>query len=423
MRCTTVVLRDTPAVVRLVWQAGAQVLDLLELAGTLEEDLARRDCTVNAMALRLLEGPAGLTGELHDPLGGKQDLESRLLRMTSEQALLDDPLRVLRVFRLSAQLAFTVEPQTQTAIERHASIVRQGAPERVQEELLLLLDTTPCHQALQPCAATGVLLHVLPELAALRGVGQDGYHHLDAFDHTLEVVKALDALLLGERRLVEPELLAQAQAALARPYLAGCTDLALLKLAGLFHDLGKPVTRSLNETGTHFYRHNVVGEEMAAAIAQRLRFSREAHRRLALLVREHLRPGFLADLHPPSQRARNRFFRRLAEDAVAALLLGLADRMAARGPAATKQWLLRQAHATNELLAEYFRRLRQPEQKPVLDGHQIMARYHLQPGRLVGKARALLRRAQEEGAVQTREQAQALLDEKMPELLRKSRGR
>ncbi len=423
LQCKAIVLRESPGVVRLAWHGGAQILDLLELEGTLEQDLRRRDCTVNAMALRLVGGAEGLGAELQDPLGGKKDLEARLLRMTCEKALLQDPLRVLRVFRLSAQLAFNVERETEAAIKRHASVVRQAAPERVQEELLLLLDSTPCYEALKGCVASGVLLHVLPELGPLRGVGQDGYHHLDAFDHTLEVVRAVEGVLLGQQPLLRAELLERARTALARPFLAGCSEVAMLKLAALLHDLGKPLTRTVEEDGTHFYRHSVVGEEMATAIGERLRFSREAQRRVALLVREHLRPGFLADLEPPSPRALNRFFRRLGGEAVAALLLGLADRMAARGPAASEEWLVRLARTANELLAEHFRRLGHPEAKVLLDGHQIMARYGLQPGRLVGKALALLRRAQEEGLVHTPEQAQAFLDEKMPQLLGESGAR
>ena len=422
-RCKAIVLGRGPAVVRLVWAGGAQILDLLELAGTLEQDLARRDCTVNAMALRLSAAPSGLTGELHDPLGGMADLRARRLRMTSEQALVEDPVRVLRVFRLAAQLGFRLEGATVAAIERHAATVVHAAPERVQEELLLLLDSNPCYEPLCACAQTGVLLNVIPELAALKEVRQDGFHHLDAFDHSLETVRAAEDLLLGEAPPLEPQSLAQARAALQRPYLAGASDAALLKLAALLHDIGKPPTVTADERGTHFYRHNVVGEQMASEVARRLRFSREAERRLALLVREHLRPGSLADLQPRSERAVNRFFRRLGQEAVPALLLGVADRMAARGPAATADWLLRQVEFANAALAEYFRRAQAPHNPPLLDGHQVMARYHLQPGRLVGRALALLRRAQEEGRLHTREEAEAFLDEQMPRLQRDIGGR
>ncbi len=421
--CKPVVLNERPAVVRLVWHAGAQVLDLLELEGTLDQDLRRRDCTVNAMALRLVPTDAGLAGELRDPLSGRDDLHARLLRMTSEHALTEDPVRVLRVFRLAAQLGFEVEDRTRSAIVRHADEVRRAAPERVQEELLLLLEATPCNQALRDCAASGVLLQALPELAPLRGLGENGYHHLDAWAHSLEVVEALDTLLLGEQPLLEPDVLAQAQALLARPYLTGCTNVALLKLAGLLHDVGKPATATQDERGLHFYRHDVLGAQVAEDIAARLRFSREAQRALALLVREHLRPGFLADLPASSERAVNRFFRRLGDQAVAALLLALADRLAARGPAATEEWLLRQARTVNTLAREYFRRAQQPASEPLLNGHDLMARYDLQPGRLVGKALALLRRAQQEGQLRTRAEAEAWLDARMPQLLRDTSGR
>ncbi len=152
------------------------------MGGTLEGDLARRDLTVNAMAR-----PVG-AGQLIDPYGGLDDLRARRLRMVGRLAFHEDPLRVMRLSRLATELDFTIDPDTQTAAISEASGLAGVAGERVFAELRQILTGERPAAGLRSLEATGAGAVVLPELEALHGIQQSAYHHLDAHDHTLEVI-------------------------------------------------------------------------------------------------------------------------------------------------------------------------------------------------------------------------------------------
>jgi poly(A) polymerase len=223
---------------------------------SLDEDLRRRDFTINTLLM-------DLEGDIHDRLSrGHADLEAKILRTPAppEQTFNDDPLRMLRAIRFAAELGFTLAPEIPPAMRRLRD--RLAPPvisaERIADELRKMLVTERPGLAFELLDQGGLLEVVLPELAACKGVAQGGYHTHDVFGHTVLTVNA-----------TEPDL--------------------VLRLAALFHDVGKPVTATRDGA---FTGHEEVGATLAAGALARLRFSQKEIEAVAHLVRLHLRPVY-----------------------------------------------------------------------------------------------------------------------------------
>lgn len=226
----------------------------VEFGATIEEDVARRDFTVNAIAWGAA-GP-GETPGVVDPHGGRADLEARLLRAVGDPAerFREDALRMVRALRLHATLGFEIEAATLEAIRENASLVRHLSGERVGAELERLLASAEPSVGLSAMAETGVLAQVLPELDAQRGVAQDKIPGDDLWQHTLRTVDAAPA------------------------------DRPIVRFAALLHDVAKPATMA----DGHFHGHDALGGQMAAAILDRLRSPRSVSGRVVQLVAQHM---------------------------------------------------------------------------------------------------------------------------------------
>lgn len=363
-------------------------------------DLARRDLTLNAMAL-------SLTGDVFlDPYGGQADAAARVIRMVQACNFDDDPLRLLRAFRFQAHLspangpAATLEPATRTAIATRAERLRQPAGERIHVEMLKLLGAPACFAAVEAMADTGILEILLPELIPTRQIPPNSHHHLGLFEHTLELVRQCERLLptLGEHEQ------AHCQQALT-PF---ATRAAMIKLACLLHDVGKPQTWVIQPHGRHtFYGHDQVSETMCQGVARRWKLSRDLGERLQRLTRWHLYP---CQFGPASSRKSVlKFLRRMGDSAVDVTLLALADRHSTLGPAITAQDLAEADAHHRWLMAQAFVEADTLRQPPLLDGQAVMQLLGWPPGPRVGQALAALREAQQLGTVNHAEEARVWL--------------
>jgi len=343
-------------------------------AAVLERDLRRRDVTINAMA-------ALPDGRVIDPSGGRADLAAGVVRLTSERALRDDPLRAWRAVRIAAQLAFRLDEATAQAIAALAGEMRSGsrplpATERIAAELSACLANAAAGKAFAALDGLGLLDAVLPELTAGRGVEQGGLHHLDVLQHQLEALQ----------RLVDA--FPEADAA--------------LRWATLLHDVGKPLTHAHEEGDRpRFHGHDAVGAEVTTRALTRLRLPQAVAARAAALVAAHMRPL------PRGEKAARRFVHRLRPLLPDLLRLMVADREAARGPLASAAGRRRYRLA----LAEVIHRLEaEPAPSaPLLDGFEVMRRLGLPAGPTVGVALAAVAEARAVGEVATPDEAEAYL--------------
>jgi putative nucleotidyltransferase with HDIG domain len=236
--------------------------------GTLDDDLLRRDFTVNAMAASL---NAKTFGQLVDPFKGQSDLRAGILRtpLDPEITFDDDPLRIMRVMRFSAQLGFTIDPHVLEAAGKMAKRLAIVSQERISDEFLKIMSSSRPSVGLQMMYDSGVMEIVFPEIARMAGVDQrKDYHHKDVFQHTLQVVDKV----------------------------ADVSDNPWLRMAALLHDIAKPKTKVfVPETGWTFHGHEDLGARMVKKIFQRMRFPLEHVSYIEKLVRLHLRPQALVD--------------------------------------------------------------------------------------------------------------------------------
>ncbi|MCB0333703.1 MAG: CCA tRNA nucleotidyltransferase [Bdellovibrionales bacterium] len=284
---------------------------------TILEDLSGRDFTINAIAFSVDHQ------EFIDPFGGIQDLKDGLLRAVGnpEERFLEDPLRILRMIRFGAAAGRKTEPSTFQAGKKLVGEIASVSPERIREELVSILLRDHVRVAFEQMHEIGLLSCILPELEACVGFDQNEYHSEDVFHHTLTVV---------ERAPREK----------------------LLRLAALFHDIGKPDSLTIGEDGRrHFFKHEIYGEEIAKRSLLRLHFSKREVKEVCLLVRQHMRP---LDCGPSGLR---RIMRDLGEFFDEWLKLKRAD----KSPAFTEEEFQAQFNAFLAMLQAERARTSEPE--------------------------------------------------------------
>jgi poly(A) polymerase len=308
---------------------------------SLEQDLARRDFTMNAIAQDVV------SGDLDDPFGGAADIAQQTIRAVGDPAerFAEDPLRMLRAVRFAAQLGFTIEPATLAAIREGAGELERISKERIAQELNRILLSPRPSLGIRLATNLGLMAHAIPEVLPMRGVSQRPLHHKDVFEHTMGVVEN-----------TPPDI--------------------LLRWAALLHDVGKPRTRSLQHGQVHFFGHEEVGERLARQILRRLHFEARFVERVCKLVRMHLRVNsYESDWTDSAVR---RLLREAGDELEALIQLSRADVTSYRQERVHAAYLRADEfeRRCRELLArEDVARLHSP-----LDGDELMALFGKGPG-------------------------------------------
>jgi putative nucleotidyltransferase with HDIG domain len=373
--------------------------DVMPLEGeTIEEDLARRDFTVNALA----EPLAG--GELIDPLGGAGDVRARVLRRASERSLAADPLRVARLVRIAMELEFEVDPATGADARAQAPRLADVAPERVFGELKRILAVPRPDRGVLALDEYGALEPILPEVAALRGVEQSRFHHLDVFDHTVLVLEQV-AALEADPEPVLGEHAAAAAAVLEEPLGDELTRGQALRLGALLHDAAKPQTRAVTPEGrVTFLGHDAAGAELARGALARLRTSERLRSHVAALALHHLRLGFLVHDRPLPRRTVHWYLRTCEPVEVDVTILSVADRLATRGDRADDA-IAAHLDLARELLGDALRWRAEGPPPALVRGDELAAELDVPRGPALGELMAELEAAQFADEVATRDDA------------------
>ncbi len=402
-----------------------RVLDFSAFRGpNLDSDLRGRDFTINAMAFDLRRQA------ILDPLGGAADLRARLIRACSPNTFTDDPLRILRAVRLAAALEFKIEPATRKAMRAALSLLPNVSIERRRDELFKMLEGPRPQACLRALDVLGALPHLLPELRALKGVAQPPPHTQDVWEHTLSTLSWLEEILAplapdyraeqthdlftGLLTLRLGRYRQQFASHLARAFHAERSPRALLFFAALYHDIAKPATKSVDQAGRiRFFDHEIKGAQITAERAGALRLSQDEIEHLKTLVAHHMRFHFFTALLAENQQGLSRkaiyhFFRDAGRSGIDLIPLGLADLRATHGHALKQETWAAALEVARQLLENYWEKPHESIAPPrLVDGHDVIEAYHLEPGPLVGQVLEAIREAQATGKIATREEALA----------------
>ncbi|UCD56158.1 MAG: HDIG domain-containing protein [Candidatus Hydrogenedentota bacterium] len=333
----------------------------VDFGGTIEEDLRRRDFCMNAVAMTK-------SGEIIDPYDGMKDIRNKHISVPGDAAKIfsDDPLRLLRAARFISQLGYSVVPSVKRTARKMAFLITAVSRERWKMEMDKLLMGDHVHKGLEYLLESELLTFMMPEVTVLKGFNQtDQYHHKDVWEHTMRALKA-------SVKQID------------------------VRWALLFHDLGKPYTKSVEDGQVHFYHHEVVGETLGRSIMFRLRFSNEQRKKVSALIFNHMRPNMYDDDWNDSA------VRRLAKDLRGHVFdlinLSRADITSMR-PETVRRGLAR----LDKLQQRVEKVLEEDARQPPLPkglGNAVMERFGIEEGPQVGAYMGRLHKAVEEGKLE-----------------------
>lgn len=425
--------RDTGRVIFTDENGTRIFLDFTVYRGAnINEDLRARDFTINAIAYNLRDNT------IIDPLEGASDIRAKLIRACSSTSLSDDPVRILRAVRQAAAFGFRIEKNTRELMKQAASQVGRISAERLRDEIFKMLNGPKADASIRALEMLGVLPHLMPELLATKGVEQPPPHVYDVWTHSLASLDHLDQIISGLRIGYDAEktndmftgLLGlrlgryreQIAQHFAAPLNVDRSHRSLLSFAVLYHDVCKPETKTIDESGRiRFFDHDIKGAEAAAQRARAFNLSNDEIERLRDIIKHHMRIHFFArrleaEKQTPSRKAIYRFFRDSREAGIDLVLLGLADLRATRANELTIETWAAYLDIARILLENYWERPEEVVAPPrLLDGYELMKELNLTPGPVVGQLLEAIRENQAAGKILAREDALAFAREWLKE--------
>jgi poly(A) polymerase len=398
------------------------ILDFANFRGdNIEADLSNRDFSVNALAFHL-DDPHVII----DPLNGQLDISSKTIRACSHSSFRDDPVRILRAVRFIFQLGFTIEPTTEEYLRKSVPLLANSSIERQRDELFYILGGPKPSAALAVLEKLGVLPFLMPELVPLIHLSQSSHHAHDAWDHTLSVLnyceQILDSFLKDGKEMVSNDFFKIAAAELQplnsflknyfnEPINPLRSLRSIYLFAALYHDVGKPATRTKDDEGIHFIDHEIIGADLAGIRARTLALSNEEVQFIECIIKNHMSIHQLVKTEKLDfRKAAYLYFRNAGRAGVVDCLFSLSDllstyeeRMAAtRWEAGTKMCV--------RLLDAWFNHYQEMIKPPLLiNGDELQSQFKLQPGPQIGDLLANLEESQAAGKVGSLEEAQQFI--------------
>lgn len=390
---TFVPLDEENKIYRLVMSDKINYIDITNpIENSLEKDLMRRDLTINAIAVNIR------SGEIVDISGGVTDIKNGCINYVNELNFVDDPLRLLRVYRFQAMYGFELAPETISAVCRYSDLIHKPAAERINYELMKLFNGEFAHVALENMNKTWILEEIFPIVKELKQVPPNSHHHLDLFHHSIETVKQVQNLYNASSDEVKEHL--------NKIEFGGFSRLAHLKLAAFLHDIGKFSTWTIEEGKHRFIKHDDVGAKMSLKILKDLHFSNKQADYISSMIKYHIYPSHVMTSPQITEKIMMRYVRKMDKNSIDAVILAQADRLSARGPEITDEIVERNISSLNMLLRFYLeaRETLKPLPK-LLTGDEVMTLLNIKPSRKLGEIMNALHEAQISGDVTSKEHA------------------
>ena len=389
-------LDEENKIYRIVLKDKKNFLDITNpIGGNLEEDIMRRDITINAIAVNIKTGEIPSFCEF-----GIQDIQNKIIREIKEENFTDDPLRILRVYRFYANLGFEISPELLNITKKHASLINKPAKERIEYELMKLFDGEFAAQALLKMDEAEILEIIFPFVKELKQVPPNLHHHLDLFNHSIETVNQVQKFYEKSPKEVQEHL--------KKVDFGGFSRLAHLKLAALMHDIGKFSTWTIEpDTGRHrFIKHEDVGAKLAIPILKKMCFSNKQIDYISYIIKKHMYPTAVVSAPELNDKVMMRYVRKSADNAIDTIIIAKADRVSAQGPEITKELVEENITLLDKLLQFYLNTKETLTPLPkLIDGREVMSILNINPSPVLGKILNELHEAQISGDVLTKDDA------------------
>lgn len=424
---------------RITSKSGLQI-DLCALVGkTIKDDLKRRDFTVNALAypvsapIKIKTKKDGkktkilLSGlkdaDIIDLNSGVEDIKNKIIRANNTKVFEEDPLRLLRAFRASAELKFDIAPQTLKLIKKYSALALNPAGERIQEEFKRIFFAPKTASVLRRMDEVGLLTALIPELEKQKACATCYYGEGGVFTHTMKVVERIEFLLNNLERAF-PKFHKK-----LKPY---AQDIALYKMTALLHDIAKPATAKMMNGRLRFFYHEERGSEMSEKFLKSLKYSSDSQKLICKMIYYHLRPSNLASNEIVTDKGIYKFFKELGPAGIPMLLLCWADYTSYVRPMQVYSLMrkstlpvmtmeeakkkenvgktLRHMQMLNFLFGKFFNENKRFIAPPkIIDGRDIMTEVGIPPSPKVGHIMERITLAQVEGKIKNRAEALAFL--------------
>ena len=391
---TFIELDSENKIYRVVLPDKINFLDISELQGnTIEEDLKRRDFTINATAYDLTND------KFVDVTGGLKDLKNKVLRHIDDKNFEDDPLRILRAFRFYAVTGFKMTIELENALKKYLPLALNPAKERINYEIMKLFGGDFVSGALLKMDEFGLLEKIFPCVTEMKKVPPNTHHHLDLFHHVVETVRQIE-ILYNKISGFEKEHLDAID-------FGGFPRINYLKLAGFLHDIGKFSTWTIEESGRHrFIKHDDVGSKMVVPLLRDLKFSKKQIEYISCMIKNHIYPSNVIVAPSLNDRVMMRYVRKMGDNVIDNIILAKADRLSARGVDITEEIVNTNISGLDKLLDFYLSKKDSLAPLPkLIDGREIMEILNIKPSPKLGEIINAINEGQLNGDITTHEEA------------------
>lgn len=403
-----IILSEEQETTRIIFNHGTFYMDFSKMRGAnIIDDLMSRDITINSMALDLNNLIKTKEIVLIDPCNGSNDIEKKLISFTSSNSIIDDPIRILRAYRFSALLDFVITEQAKSMIQNYRTLIKTIAGERVRDELFKILSANNSLYYLREMDSIGLLEEIFPEITEMKGMTQNDYHHLDVWDHSMLTMENFETEMIPE---VLKDYYDYIESYLNYEIVKGRSRKTLLKLASLFHDIGKPSTRTIDSSGRiRFFDHHVISAEITIDILSRLKLSKKENAFICNVIKNHM---YLLMMCIAKQKQTFRQLKRMIRRYInnvgtlwlSIILISYADMRATKGIRSKPSDIDNMLELISMIADVYFNEI-YPSLPVIVTGEDLLHEFNLSPGPIIGEILKKIRSAQIDEHIKTRSEA------------------
>lgn len=385
-----------------------EYIDISLMQGkNIEDDLSRRDFTINALAVKI-ENFNNIKKNITDCFDGIKDLKKKEIKAVSKKVFNDDPLRMLRAFRFASEYNFKISKETLSLIKKSSSKIITVAGERIKNELFRILNNKKSSQYIAAIDECGLLEKMFPVITKMKKSAKNFYYHPKGlFQHCFQTYEALEKIFIKLDKYF-PQSKDILEQHLNEPFSENVNKKNLLKFIAVFHDCAKPECAKRMDNKMRFLGHEELGAKKTAQIMKELKMSNKEIEFAKAIISEHMRPSNLAKSEVITNRAQMRLFRDIKENTPYLLILAMSDwhsyktlKKKIYSPKVLKQ----QEKSVAKLILGYYDFINNKPKDKIIDGNVLMKELKLKPGKIIGELLQYINNAYEEGRIKDKTQA------------------